>query len=86
MSTATITSRGRITIPRQVREAIGLDSGDQVVFVIEDGKAYLHPVHRRGLERLRGIARGRAPFPGREAEREAARSLVVRHVVADSQE
>ena len=36
MTTARVTSRGRITIPNQVRERLGLRPGDEVAFV-EDG-------------------------------------------------
>jgi len=39
MATATVTSKGQITIPVSVREALGLDVGDQVVFVeLEKGQ------------------------------------------------
>ena len=33
MTTARVTSRGRITIPNQVRERLGLRPGDEVAFV-----------------------------------------------------
>ena len=33
MSTATITSKGQITIPVRVRAALGVDSGDRIEFV-----------------------------------------------------
>nr|WP_234306285.1 AbrB/MazE/SpoVT family DNA-binding domain-containing protein [Pseudomonas poae] len=39
MATATLTSKGQITIPVQVRTALGLETGDRVEFVeLEDGK------------------------------------------------
>ena len=39
---ARITSKGQITIPKPVREALNLGEGDQVVFrVIEGGRAIL---------------------------------------------
>ena len=39
MATATLTSKGQITIPIQVRTALGLETGDRVEFVeLEDGK------------------------------------------------
>ncbi|MGE1155044.1 AbrB/MazE/SpoVT family DNA-binding domain-containing protein [Pseudomonas kitaguniensis] len=38
MATATLTSKGQITIPVQVRTALGLETGDRVEFVeMEDG-------------------------------------------------
>ena len=33
MSTATLTSKGQITIPRTVRHDLGLQPGDRIVFV-----------------------------------------------------
>jgi antitoxin PrlF len=33
MTTATLTSKGQITIPAEVREALGVDSGDRVEFI-----------------------------------------------------
>lgn len=39
MATATLTSKGQITIPVQVRTALGLETGDRVEFVeMEDGQ------------------------------------------------
>jgi AbrB family looped-hinge helix DNA binding protein len=36
---ATITSKGQITIPVEVRRSLGLQQGDRVVFEINEGKA-----------------------------------------------
>jgi AbrB family looped-hinge helix DNA binding protein len=33
MSTATLTSKGQITVPAAVRQALGVDAGDRVEFV-----------------------------------------------------
>lgn len=39
MTTATLTSKGQITVPAAVREALGVDAGDRVEFVeIEPGR------------------------------------------------
>ena len=38
---ATITSKGQITIPAKVREALGLTTGDRVLFRIVDGRALI---------------------------------------------
>ena len=38
MSTATLTSKGRLTLPKDVRLALGVGPGDEVDFVLmEDG-------------------------------------------------
>jgi AbrB family looped-hinge helix DNA binding protein len=44
MPTATVTSKGQITIPVKVRTALGLDAGDKIDFVeIEKGQFVLKP-------------------------------------------
>lgn len=40
--TATVTSKGQITIPAQVRREMGLKEGDRVLFVVEADKVYMH--------------------------------------------
>lgn len=47
MATATLTSKGQITIPKTVRDALHLHEGDKVDFMLtEDGEALLKPVTR----------------------------------------
>jgi len=36
MPTATLTSRGQLTLPKEVREALRLKPGDQVDFIVGD--------------------------------------------------
>lgn len=44
MSTATVTSKGQITIPKLVRDALHLRTGDRVSFVVrEDGVVEVRP-------------------------------------------
>jgi len=38
---ARVTSKGQITIPKEVRNALGITEGDQVVFRVEQGRAVL---------------------------------------------
>ena len=40
---ATLASKGQITIPKEVRDAMGLKAGSQVDFVQRDGVVYLLP-------------------------------------------
>jgi AbrB family looped-hinge helix DNA binding protein len=54
MSVATITSKGQITLPRDVREALNLREGDRVSFEKIDGKYVLKPQNRSIME-LAGI-------------------------------
>lgn len=44
MATATVTSKGQITIPKEVRDALGLETGHRVSFrVREDRVVEMHP-------------------------------------------
>jgi antitoxin PrlF len=40
-ASARITSKGQVTIPRSVREALDLREGDEVLFRVEDARAVL---------------------------------------------
>lgn len=63
MATATVTSKGQITIPAKVREALGLDSGDRVEFV-EIAKNQFAIIPAKGSVReLRGLFRGQLKKP-----------------------
>lgn len=44
MLTAKISSKGQISLPKEVREALGLSAGDRVVFSVEGGSATLLPL------------------------------------------
>ena len=38
---ARLTSKGQVTVPKAVRDSLGLDAGDAVVFRVEKGRAIL---------------------------------------------
>ena len=38
---AKVTSKGQITVPKAVREALGIEAGDEVVFRVEGERAIL---------------------------------------------
>ena len=40
---STISSKGQITVPLEIRERLGLKPGDRVEFVIDDGRTILRP-------------------------------------------
>jgi antitoxin PrlF len=42
--TATMTSKGQVTVPVEVRRRLGLKQGDRVAFEVADGTATLRPV------------------------------------------
>jgi AbrB family looped-hinge helix DNA binding protein len=56
-----LTGKGQVTIPKAVREGLGLRAGDEVEFVAEDGSYRLRKVVRANpFSRYRGVLRDRA--------------------------
>lgn len=59
MPSSTITSKGQITLPKAVRDALGVDTGDRVAFRIEeDGRVIVEP-ETGDLLALRGLVKPR---------------------------
>ena len=56
MPRSTLTSKGQITLPKEVREHLGLQTGDRVNFEIRDGSVVVEP-ETIDIRSLRGIAR-----------------------------
>lgn len=55
MATATLTSKGQTTIPKEIRDYLHLHAGDKMEFVIEpDGGVSLRPATRDVAE-LEGV-------------------------------
>ncbi len=44
MQTSTLTAKGQVTIPSSVRKNLGIQQGDKVGFIVEDGRVVLLPV------------------------------------------
>jgi len=70
----TVTSKGQITIPKAVRNALGITEKDQLLFVVEGERAILIPLRRRPLRELYGALPATRPYPGLQAVRDALRS------------
>ena len=61
---ATVTSKGQITLPSRLRKALRLKAGDRITF-IEDGSGdYRLEVRRHSLGDLRGIVKSNKPVTG----------------------
>ena len=54
MPQARITSKGQITIPKSVRDRLGVQSGDALNFRFEKEQLLVEPIHRRSLLEFRG--------------------------------
>ncbi len=42
---ATVSSKGQVTVPLEIRKRLGLEQGSRVEFVIKNGVTFLQPLH-----------------------------------------
>jgi antitoxin PrlF len=63
MITATLTSKGQLTVPKEIRERLKLKPGSQVKFVLDKtGGAILKPLNF-DFESIRGIIKSKRKHP-----------------------
>ena len=64
-NSSTISSKGQVTVPQEIRKRLGLEPGDRVEFVVEEDRTVIRPTRKEGnfIEKFIGIA---GPFPGGE--------------------
>lgn len=55
MTTATVTSKGQITIPSNVRQSLHVDAGDRVEFVELEPGQFLFMAANRSVTELKGM-------------------------------
>jgi AbrB family looped-hinge helix DNA binding protein len=62
---STMSSKGQLTVPQEIRKRLGLQTGDRVEFVVEEGRTVIRPARADAnpFEKFIGIA---DPFPGGE--------------------
>jgi AbrB family looped-hinge helix DNA binding protein len=46
MNNSSVTSKGRITIPKEIRRELGIRQGSRVAFAIRNGKVEVKVLHR----------------------------------------
>lgn len=81
MSKATLTSKGQLTLPKKVRDKLGLKTGDRLSLEVEGDSLRLTVERRKSLEELKGSLPGRREYKGKEAERREAQRLVQQGVM-----
>lgn len=65
-SSSTISSKGQITVPAEVRRRLGVKPGDRVEFAFEQGKTVLRPARKTGNP----FAEWAGAFPGFSSKEE----------------
>ena len=59
MTESGVTAKGQITLPKAVREALGVQTGDRLRYIIQDGEVRIRPV--RPMSRLFGVVKYDGP-------------------------
>lgn len=77
MPSATLTSKGQVTIPLEVRNRLQLKAGDRIEFQIRSEGEVLLTSKRIPFEQLRGILRtpGQKPVSVREMDKGIERAI-----------
>jgi AbrB family looped-hinge helix DNA binding protein len=71
---AKVTSKGQTTIPKEVREALGLKPGDLILWEVAEGRAVVRRVERMDLAYLKALEETLTEWASPEDE-EAYRGL-----------
>lgn len=69
MGKAKITFKGQVTIPKEVRAALGIGEGDSVIFRVEKDRAILNPLKKKSLKDFYGVLPATRPYSGMESVR-----------------
>ena len=78
--TYSVTVKGQVTIPSQVRHALGIAPGDKVDFRLHGGEARLRPARdQNDITRLFGILKSRRGVSLAEMKTAPAAAAAARH-------
>jgi len=64
MEVAKVTSKGQVTIPRDIRVKMDLKTGDKILFFEENGKYFLQNSASIALKNFQNIMKGEAERAG----------------------
>lgn len=70
MELAKVTSKGQITIPIAIRNALGIREGDKILFMEEGDKVILTNASTNALQKAQGAFRGAAEELGVKNEQD----------------
>ena len=69
---AKVMPKGQVTIPKKVRNALGIDSGDRVTFIVEEGTVRIVNSAVYALQRFQQQMKGEAENAGFFTEEDIA--------------
>ena len=79
MTTSRVTSKGQTTIPKDIRERLGIKTGDRVAFLLRDDGVLLRPVKGTLLD-LRGSIKPRKHPEDLDEVRQVAKEELAKKV------
>jgi antitoxin PrlF len=79
---STVTTKGQVTIPKPIRDAMGIGPNDRVAFIREGERVLLQP--HRTLKAFRGAVKTKSPGSFTE-ERARAKAAVAAMVKGESE-
>lgn len=83
--TGRVTGKGQVQVPKEIREALGIRVGDELVFQLSGDQLTVRLRKRRRLSELAGVLSPRRPFPGIQEEEEGTRRAVAAKIAGRPQ-
>jgi AbrB family looped-hinge helix DNA binding protein len=84
LRSSTVTRKGQVTIPAEMRAALGISEGDRVEFELEDSTLRLRPRKGSIVERTAGAVKSTLPYMTAEELRVLAETLIAEDVIERS--
>ena len=75
MDLAKVTSKGQITIPKEIREKLGIKTGDKILFIEDSGRIYLMNSSMNALHEAQMAFKGEAERVGLKNEDDVAKMV-----------
>jgi antitoxin PrlF len=82
--TTKVSSKGQLTIPKPVRDRLGLKPGTQVLLTLHEGRVEMQPISG-DIQHWRGALKGAGQDMDLEQVREQVRKAVAEEVIREMQ-
>ena len=69
---ARVMSKGQVTIPKNIRTALGVSAGDRVTFIVEDGSVRIINSAIYAIQKFQEQMKGQAALAGFTSEEDIA--------------
>lgn len=86
VTTAKVTTKGQVTIPKEIRAALKIGIGDLLEFRIEGSHAILSPIKKRSLLDFQGVFPASRPFTSHAEIRAEARKKQLQRLAPSATE